>query len=47
MPTYESIGDGEIFINVHLSARAARENAKKLLNHCNVSADTVWLKVDP
>ena len=45
MPTHESIGDGRIFINVHLSARASRENAKKLLNHCGVSPDDVWLKV--
>lgn len=46
MPTYESIGDGRIFINVHLSARAARENAKKLLNHCGVDPSTVQLQVE-
>lgn len=46
MPTHESIGDGHIFINVHLSARAARENAKKLLTHCGASPDDVWLKVE-
>lgn len=46
MVTYEPIGKGEIFINVHLSAKASRENAKKLLQHCGVSPDAVQLQVE-
>ena len=45
MRTYESVGNGQMFVNVHVSARAARENAKKLLQHCGVNPDEVWLQV--
>ena len=45
MVTYKPIGTGGVFINVHLSAKASRENAKKLLQHCGVSLDTVHLQV--
>ncbi len=45
MVTYESIGTGGVFINVHLSAKASRENAKKLLQHCVINPATVQLQV--
>ena len=44
MVTHETIGDDEIFINVHLSARASRENAKKILEHCGVDPRDVYLQ---
>ena len=45
MTTYDTIGHGDIFINVHLSAVSARGNARKMLEHCGVSPDTVQLQV--
>jgi hypothetical protein len=44
MITYETIGDGEVVLNVHLSSRAARENAKKLLEHCGVDPADVYVQ---
>ena len=45
MTTYDTIGRGEIFINAHLSAVSARGNARKMLEHCGVSPNTVQLQV--
>ena len=45
MVTHESIGETSIFINVHLSARASRENTKKILVHCGINPDNVQLQV--
>ena len=45
MVTYEAIAKGEVFINVHLSAKTSRENAKKLLQHCGIDPTTVHLQV--
>ena len=45
MTTYEAIGNGDIFINVHLSAVSARGNAHKMLQHCGIDPDTVHLQV--
>ena len=44
MTTYDTIGNGNIFINVHVSATAARGNASKMLEHCGVKPDTVYLQ---
>ena len=44
MTTYEAIGTGEIFINVHLSAVSARGNARKMLEHCGIDPGTVQLQ---
>ena len=46
MVTYEDVGRGEIFINVHVSASAARGNAKKMLEHCGVDPAAVQLHVE-
>ena len=45
MLNHESIGETSIFINVHLSARASRENTKKILEHCGINPDNVQLQV--
>ena len=45
MTTYDSIGNGDIFINVHLSAVSARGNTRKMLEHCGINPDTVQLQV--
>ena len=44
MVTHADIGNGDIFVNVHLSSRAARENAKKLLQHCGVDPADVYVQ---
>ena len=46
MRTYDRIGRGDIFINVHLSAVAARGNARKMLEHCAVDPADVRVRVD-
>ncbi|MCE2500785.1 MAG: hypothetical protein J4G13_07990 [Dehalococcoidia bacterium] len=45
MTTYDTIGCGDIFINVHLSAVSARGNARKMLEHCGIDSATVQLQV--
>ena len=45
MTTYDTIGRGDIFINVHLSAVSARGNARKMLEHCGIDPATVHLQV--
>lgn len=46
MVTHATIADGQVFINVHVSARAAWENSKKLLHHCDINPAQVHLKVE-
>ena len=45
MTTYDVIGDGDIFINAHLSAVSARGNARKMLEHCGIDPATAQLQV--
>ena len=43
MESYDIAGDGTLFVNTWISAKAARENAKKCLERCDVDPSTVWL----
>ena len=45
MTTYDTIGHGDIFINVHLSAVSARGNARKMLEHCGINPTDVQVRV--
>ncbi len=43
MQSYVVTGDRTLFVNTWISAKAARENAKKCLEHCGIDPSTVWL----
>ena len=45
MHSHALIGNGQMFVNTHVSAKQAREHAKKLLEHCGVDPATVQLQV--
>ena len=42
---YREIADGQLVVNTHGSAVQMRNNARKLLQHCGISPDTVQLQV--
>ncbi len=43
MKSFETTGGGALFVNTWISAKAARENAKKCLEHCGVNPASIWL----
>lgn len=40
-----SVGDGSLFVEAHVSSKAAREYAKLVLEHCGQNPEEVYLKV--
>ena len=45
--TATQIAETGFWLNSHGNANNMRRKTRALLNHCNVSPDTVWLKVEP
>ena len=41
------LGDTSLVVNVSSNSASTAGNAKILLQHCGISPDTVWLKVEP
>ena len=41
-----SVSDTPLFVEGNVNRNAAVNNTKRLLNHCNVSPDDVWLRVE-
>ena len=40
-----SVGDGSLFVEAHVSSKAAREYAKLVLEHCGQNPEEVYLQV--